>query len=149
MPGPRLAHPEFRDELVHLGVEFDHHPVGVIVVGRYVVARGVPRGAPEKVDACGAQRIGGGPVLGAVLEFVGDMVDPRFRRLYDIDDVVVAIAGEEVRDPRYVVGANEAEKVLEAAISLSPSGEMIATWPRRSGDAPVCLKPGAGAVIAL
>ena len=45
-----------------------------------------------------------------------------FRRLHDIDDVVVAIAGEEVRDPRYVVGANEAEKVLEERDQLVAFG---------------------------
>src|SRR5208337_1966930 len=122
VPGPGLAHPEFRDELVHFGIELDHHLIGVVVVGGHVVARGVPRRAPEKVDAGGAQRIGCAAVLGTFLELVGDVVDPRVRRLHDIDDVVVAIAGEEVRDPRDVVGENEAEKVLEERDQLVAFG---------------------------
>ena len=122
VPRPRLTHTEFRDELIHLGIELDHHFVGVVVVGRHVVARGVSRGAPEEVDAGGAQRIGGASMLRALPELVGDVMDPRFRRLHNIDDVVVAIAGEEVRDPRDVVGEDEAEEVLKKAISLSPRG---------------------------
>src|SRR5208337_4010404 len=49
VPRPWLAHPKLRNELIHLGVELDHHLVGIVVVGRHVVARGVPRGAPEEV----------------------------------------------------------------------------------------------------
>src|SRR6516162_1731522 len=71
------------------------------------------RGAPEQGDAGGVERVGGAAVLRAVLELVGDVVDPRVRRLHDVDDVVIPIAGEEGRYPRDVVSQKEAEKVLE------------------------------------
>jgi hypothetical protein len=44
MPGSRLMEAEFRNELVHLGIELDYHPVGIIVVTGNVVARRVARG---------------------------------------------------------------------------------------------------------
>src|SRR5271166_1956578 len=75
--------------------------------------RGMPRGAPEQIDAGHAQGVSGDGVAGAIPQLEGDVVDPRFRRLDEVDDVVLAIAGQEVRDPRDVVGENEAEKVLE------------------------------------
>ena len=59
-----------------------------------------------------------------------------FCRLHDIDDVVVAIAGEEVRDPRDVVGANEAEKVLEERdqfVAFGGDDRHVAQAQRRCG----------------
>ncbi len=47
MPGSRLMEAEFGNELVHLGIELDYHPVGIIVVTGNVVARRVARGAPK------------------------------------------------------------------------------------------------------
>ena len=50
MPGSRLMEAEFRNELVHLGIELDYHPVGIIVVTGNVVARRVARGATKLLD---------------------------------------------------------------------------------------------------
>ena len=71
----------------------------------------------------------------ALPELEGDVVDPGFRRLHEIDDVVVAIAGEEVRDARDVVGANEAEKVLEERDQLVAFGvdDRHVAEPQRRG----------------
>src|SRR5271165_2897097 len=80
--------------------------------------RGMPRGAPEEIDAGHAQGVGGDGVAGAIPELEGDVVDPRLGRLDEVDDVVLAVASEEVRDPRDVVGENEAEKVPEVRDQL-------------------------------
>ena len=118
MPGPGLENPEFWDERVHLGVELNYHLVGVVVVGGHVVARRVARGTPEQIDAGRAQGVGGDGVAGTLPELEGDMVDARFRRLDDVDHVVLPIAGEEVCNPCNVVGEPEAEKVLEESHQL-------------------------------
>src|SRR5271166_2943031 len=118
MPGPGLAHPKLWDERVHLGVELHHHVVGVVMVGGHVVARRMARGAPEQIDAGRAQGVGGDSVAGSLPELEGDMVDARFRRLNEVDDVVLPIAGEEVCNSCNVVGEPEAEKVLEESRQL-------------------------------
>jgi hypothetical protein len=88
------------------------------VVAGQIVARRVPGGAPELFDACRAQRVGRDGVVRIPPEFEGDMVDPRFRSLQDVDDVVVPIAGEEGRNPRDVVGETEAQKILVGLSAL-------------------------------
>src|SRR5271166_5858735 len=71
------------------------------------------RRTPEQIDAGRAQGVGGDGVAGALPELEGDMVDARFRRLNEVDDVVLPIAGQEVCNPCNVVSEPEAEKVLE------------------------------------
>jgi hypothetical protein len=78
VPGPGLAHAQFGDERVHFGVELNHHLVGVVAVAGQIVARRVPRGAPELFDAGRAQRVGRDGVVRIPPELEGDMVDPRF-----------------------------------------------------------------------
>ena len=108
MPGPRLVYSELRNEFVHVGVELDHHLVGVVMIAGQVVARGVPRGPPELLDPGCAQRVGGHRMIRVTFEFESDVMDPRFRGRDHVDHVVIAIAGQESRDALNVVGVPEA-----------------------------------------
>jgi len=79
VPGPRLVEAEFRDELVHLRVEFDDHPIGIIVITGNVVARRVARGTPQLLDPGGTKTVRRHCMACGVLELEGDVMKPRLR----------------------------------------------------------------------
>src|SRR3984957_4218630 len=47
VPGARFAHAQFGDEYVHLGVELDQDALGIVMVGRQIMTRGMAGRPPE------------------------------------------------------------------------------------------------------
>ena len=110
VPRPRLEVAELLVlHLVELGVELDHVIVGVVVVGRDVVARPVAQRSPDDRDRLLAEQLAGVLDLGEVLHLEGDVMHLRLLAGEEIHRVVVRPAAqerEEVLDP---VGHAEAE----------------------------------------
>src|ERR1700681_2878914 len=50
MPRPWLEPTQFGNEDVHVGVELNQHLVGIKVIGREIVTRGMPRRTPNEGD---------------------------------------------------------------------------------------------------
>src|ERR1700741_5547314 len=99
MPRPRLENIEFWNEHVHIGVEFDQKAAWVVVIGSEVVARSVPCRAPEHRMARRRKKIRRIVMRGAAAQLKGKMVNAGLRRRDDIEDVVIAVAGQKRRDP--------------------------------------------------
>src|SRR5579863_6497234 len=93
VPRTRLAHAQFGNEYVHLGVEFDQDALGIIMVGRQIVTRGMAGRPPQRRRSGMAQLITRGGMSRAVLQLEGDVVNSRLGDAHNVDDVMIAVAG--------------------------------------------------------
>src|SRR5437899_11548521 len=59
MPRPRLVDTEFRNECIHLRVEFDHHLVGIVMITSQIVTRRIPCWPTELLNTGTSRRAGG------------------------------------------------------------------------------------------
>src|SRR5271166_5692241 len=150
MPGPGLEHPELWDERVHLGVELNYHLVGVVVVGAATLWPAVWREGPQSRLTPAARK--------ASAAIVWQEVSLSSKAIWWTRDsgalTMLTTWCSRLQVRKFAIPAmssvsQKPRKSWKKVTSLSPSRERTATCPRRSGDAPVCLKPGAEASIAL
>jgi hypothetical protein len=79
-----------------------------VVIAGQVVASDVPRRPPELPCPCGAQGIGRKRMVSVVFKLKCDVMNPCLGQVNDVNDVVVAITGQEGRNASNIVGVPEA-----------------------------------------
>src|SRR5271170_5762039 len=112
VPGTRLAHAQLRKEYVHLGIELDENPVGVVMVGGEIVTRRVAGRPPKRRRSGMGQLVASGWMSRVVSQLEGDVVNPGLGDMYEVDHMVIAVACQERCDAFEFVRVPKAKEVL-------------------------------------
>ena len=110
VPRPRLEIAELLVlHLIELGIELDDVVVGVVVIGRDVVARPVPQRSPDDRNRLLAEQLAGVLDVGEVLHLERDVVHLRLLAGEEVHRVMVRAAAQKREEVLHPVGNPEAE----------------------------------------
>ena len=84
-----------------------------VVIDGNVVTGGMARRPPFHRKTALGQQIARHSVAGVALELEGDVMDPVVRHAHHVDDMVFAVAGDEVGDAGDRVGEPKTQEVHE------------------------------------